>query len=87
MKRAASRIKGMGSLLRGLRALVRRVDKFAAHRACTDTELRWANVLADRLQFAFEIARADEHARASLESVDRRAAIQRKTRAEIRLRL
>jgi hypothetical protein len=76
---ASSRIVGMGRLIRSLRALIRRVDKFAAHRVCTSTELRWANVLADELEYAYSIALANEAARASLDAVDRRAAVQRKT--------
>jgi hypothetical protein len=67
----------MGRLLRTLRALIARVDKFTAHRATTGDERRWSNILADRLQEAYIVALTPE-ARRSLDAVDRRVAVSQK---------
>jgi hypothetical protein len=75
---AGSRIVGMGRLLRSLKALITRVDRFGQHRVSTHEELRWATVLADDLERAFRAALTPE-ARAALAAVDRRAAISAKT--------
>jgi hypothetical protein len=72
----------MGAILRSLRALIVRTDKYARHRACTMDELRWSHCLADKLEDAYSIGLFNETARASLAAADRRAAISAKTRAE-----
>jgi hypothetical protein len=76
---SASRIVGQGGLLRTLRALIAKVDKFSAHRARTREEVRWANCLADALERALNAAMTPA-ARASLEAVDRRRALSQKHR-------
>ena len=78
MKGSASRINGMGSLLRSLRALVARVDRYGQHRASTADERRWANILADGLERAYCTA-STPTALASLAAVERRAALSAKT--------
>jgi hypothetical protein len=78
LKGVASRIVGRGRLLRSLRALVRRVDRFGQHRVSTHEELRWANVLADHLDRAF-LAALTEEARVSLAHADRRAGVSQKS--------
>ncbi len=76
----ASRIAGRGRLLRQLAALSRRVDRFAAHRASSDAECRWAALLADQLDSAYAGAIAAPGAHAALAAVERRAETQRKAR-------
>ena len=78
MRGAGSRIVGQGRLLRSLRALVRRVDRYSQHRACTADEWRWGNRLADQLERAYCTALTPA-AQASLEAVDRRVDRSRKT--------
>lgn len=80
MTAAGSRIKGMGSLLRSLRALVRRTDKYGAHRASTAEDRRWANVLADNLDAAYRVALTPA-AVVSLEQTDRRQGLASKSSA------
>jgi hypothetical protein len=75
-----SRIPGRGALLLTLRALLRRVERFALHRATSRGEQLWAGRLADRLEAALTEALDSLAARASLEAVERRRAISRKTR-------
>ena len=74
----ASRIAGQGRILRSLRSLARRVERFAAHRARTRDEQQWAGQMADRLEEALTIGMQSAAARQSLASADRRAAIGRK---------
>jgi hypothetical protein len=77
MTGAGSRIVGQGRLLRSLRLLLRRVDRYAAHRARTAVEITWAAELADSLQHAYTAALTPA-ARASLALADRRASISAK---------
>jgi hypothetical protein len=79
VKGTASRIVGQGKLLRSLRSLLARVERFALHRARTHDEQVWAACLSDRLQGALRSGLESPHARASLEHADRRATIHRKT--------
>jgi hypothetical protein len=51
-----SRVAGRGALLRSLRGLVRRVERFGVHRARSVEERRWAARLADRLDDALQDA-------------------------------
>jgi hypothetical protein len=74
---AGSRIVGQGKLLRSLRSLLARVERFAVHRARTHEEHVWAACLSDRLDGAFRDALTPQ-ARASLAAVDRRLDISRK---------
>lgn len=69
---------GRGRLLRQLRQLARRVDRFAIGRASSQDERRWANRLADALDRAFWQAMEAPGAAAALEAVDRRAAVSAK---------
>jgi hypothetical protein len=77
-----SRIKGQGSILRSLRALTARVDRFGQHRACTDEQLRWVNSLADDLDRAYRRA-STAQAIASLTAVEQRASLTRKTSGRV----
>jgi hypothetical protein len=79
----ASRIRGRGSLLRSLRALCRRLERFALHRAATAEEQLWSGRLADRLEAAMTEALESPGARASLAAVDRRATVSRKVPAAL----
>ena len=72
----------MGSLLRSLRALVRRVDRFAQHRAATADERGWSNVLAYDLEAAYRRALTPQ-ALASLAYADRKASIAQKTTTQL----
>lgn len=76
----ASRIAGRGRLLRSLRALLGRINRFAAHRAGTDAERRWACAFGDAVQQALDVGLQDAGARAALLAVDRRRDISRKVR-------
>jgi hypothetical protein len=76
---AASRIRGRGALLRSLRSLCRRVERFGVHRAAARDEQLWAVRLADRFEAAFTEALDSPGARVSLAAVDRRASLRRKT--------
>ena len=76
---AGSRIAGRGSLLRALRRLIRRLDRFAQHRAATAEELAWAANLADGLNAAWTAALNSPSAAASLRAVDERRRIASKT--------
>lgn len=78
------RIRGPGALLRSLRALLRRVEKYACHRAATPHETLWAGKLADSLEAALTEAEADPCAQRSLAAVERRAAISCKTPPGVR---
>lgn len=74
-----SRVAGRGSILRSLRALLRRVQRYGEHRAATTDEQRWTARLHDGLTAAFEDALASEGARASLRAVDERRRLSSKT--------
>jgi hypothetical protein len=74
----SSRIAGRGGLLRSLRILVRRVDRFGQHRAATATERSWSHRLADALEAAYRVAAGDPKARASLAHADDRSKARRK---------
>src|SRR5688500_15894218 len=63
---SASRIAGQRHLLRSLRSLQRRLERFTAYRARTDSELRWAGRFADALEAAFKAGIRDQDACASL---------------------
>jgi hypothetical protein len=75
----ASRIAGRGRLLRSLRLLVRRVDRFCCHRARTEDERLWAARLADQLDAALTRGLDSPAAEAGLAEVDRRAIRSQKT--------
>ena len=79
MRGVGSRICGAGSLLRSLRALRRRTETYALHRARTRPDTLWAGRFADALDVAWTIGTADEQAKASLALADRRAAVTSKT--------
>ena len=68
----ASRITGRGAILRSLRGLVRRCERYGEHRAATPDERRWTAHLADALQAAFTAAGSAPDAHASLAAYDRR---------------
>ena len=74
-----SRVAGQGPLLRSLRSLLRRVERFGLHRAGTREAQRWAARLADRLEAAFTDALQTPEVRASLTAADRRAHVSAKT--------
>lgn len=74
-----SRVVGRGRLLRSLRSLLRRVERFAQHRARTSEETRWAARLADRLEAAFADALETPESRSHLAAADRRARVSAKT--------
>ena len=74
----ASRIVGQGRILRALRTLVRRVERFAAHRARTCDEQQWAAQMADALERTLSVGLESSAARHGLASVDARAAVRRK---------
>jgi hypothetical protein len=78
----ASRIAGRGRLLRSLRTLLRRVEKYGVHRASTPEERRWSIRLADTLEAAWEEALKDLRAESSLAAADERARIGRKASRE-----
>lgn len=77
-----SRIVGRGRLLVSLRALLRRVQKFAEHRAGTSDERAWAARLGDDLEAAYVAGLSAPGARAGLDAVDRRRSVSRKQRLE-----
>lgn len=68
----ASRIAGRGALLRSLRLLLRRLERYGEHRAATPDERRWAIRLLDCLNLGFTEAIAAPGARASLQHIDHR---------------
>lgn len=74
-----SRIAGRGSLLRSLRALLRRVRRYGEHRAASPDEQRWMARLYDGLTAVFDEAMTSDSARASLRAVDERRRISSKT--------
>ncbi len=76
----ASRIAGRGRLLRSVQALVRRIERFALHRAATDDEQQWARQIADALEQVLRLGSQSSSARHGLASVDARVAVRRKTR-------
>jgi hypothetical protein len=78
MKGHGSRIKGQGAILRSLRQLVRRVDRYGQHRAATPNEWGWCNRLADDLELAYRRASTPQ-SMASLDAVNRRVRLSRKT--------
>ena len=82
MRGAGSRVVGMGRLLRSLKALIARTDRYAAHRASTKDERRWANVLADALEAAHRGALTPQ-ARASLTAVEQRVSLTRKAQTDV----
>jgi hypothetical protein len=84
MTGAGSRIVGQGRLLRSLRALVARVERYGQHRASTADNRRWANVLADDLDAAYRRALTPQ-ALASLAFADRKAAIAQKTTTQLEM--
>jgi hypothetical protein len=73
-----SRIAGPGALLRSLRGLLRRVERFGVHWARTDDERRWAARLADGLEVLLTEALAAPGTEASLQVADQRAGVGRK---------
>jgi hypothetical protein len=73
--RAPGRIVGPGRLLRTLRQLIARVDRYALHRARIHDEHVWAACLADRLDGLMRDALDSPQAAASLALADRRAAV------------
>lgn len=80
MSGSTSRIAGPGALFRSLRTLLQRVDRYGTHRARTGDEVRWANILGDSLEHAFNVALTPS-ARAALAAVDRRRALSVKARS------
>jgi hypothetical protein len=74
-----TRIPGRGRLLFALRGLLRRVQRYAAHRAMTRDDLVWASALADDLDGALARALSAPGARAAVDAVDQRRAASRKT--------
>lgn len=68
----ASRIKGRGAILRSLRQLIVRVDRFGVLRARTDEERRWAITIGDHLQRAHTAGTACAAAARSLHAADAR---------------
>lgn len=79
--RLPSRITGRGALLRSLRGLLRRIERYAEHRATTSQEQRWAARVADDLETTYLWALSAPWAQAALDAVDRRRAVSRKTPA------
>ena len=84
MTGAGSRVVGQGRLLRSVRALVARVDRYGQHRASTADERRWANVLADDLERAYRVALTPQ-AVARLALADRKASIAQKTTTQLEM--
>ncbi len=76
----ASRVPGQGRILRALRALLRRVERYAIYRADTEDEQAWARQMADALEQTLNVGLESSAARHGLASVDARAAVRRKTR-------
>jgi hypothetical protein len=76
----ASCIAGRGRLLRTLRTLIRRTERFCLHRASTDDQRRWAATFADDLEAILRHHLEEASAQAALRSVDQRAALKRKAR-------
>jgi len=74
----ASRIPGQGRILRSLRSLLRRVERYALHRARTDAEHAWSRQVADALDQALTLGLQSATARASLASADQRAVVRGK---------
>lgn len=82
---APSRIAGRGALLRSLRGLLRRIERYAEHRATTSHEQRWAARLADALDAAYVTGLSASGAQSALDAVDQRRAVSRKTPASARI--
>lgn len=76
----ASRIPGQGRLVRSLRSLLRRVERYGVHRARTVDEHTWACAVADGLERVYSLALTSASARASLHVADRRASVSHKGR-------
>jgi hypothetical protein len=76
----SSRVHGQGRLLCSLRLLVRRVERFAMARACSDAQRRWAAKLADALDGAYAEALSAPGSRQALAAVDARRARSQKGR-------
>jgi hypothetical protein len=74
-----TRVAGAGSLLPSLRLLLRRVERFARHRARTTEETRWEALLADSLEAALADALETPGVRANLAVADRRAQVSART--------
>ena len=79
VKGTASRVPGRGRLLQSLRALIRRAERFAAHRAETADEHLWAQQFCDALDGVWAVGTRTEAARRALEAVDCRVDRSRKT--------
>jgi hypothetical protein len=79
MRGAGSRVHGRGRLLRSLRLLIRRSEKFTTCRADSLDEQAWARQFCDGLDLVWLASTRSEAARLALDAVDRRATIQRKT--------
>ena len=82
MTGAGSRVVGRGRLLRSLRHLQRRVEKYGTHRARTPAESGWALTLADRLDRVLAEALTPP-AHAALDAADRRATRIQKRRPHV----
>jgi hypothetical protein len=80
--RGGSRVGGRGVLLRSLRGLVRRVERFGIHRARSVDDRAWAARLADHLDAAMVEALAAPGAVASLTVAEHRAAVSRKVSSQ-----
>jgi hypothetical protein len=76
---AGSRIAGRGSVLRTLRAVIRRLERYDVYRATTTEEHVWAARLHDELSAAFNAAVAAPGAASSLRMVDERRRVSSKT--------
>lgn len=74
------RIAGRGALLRSLRALLRRIERYGEHRAVRADERRWAARLFDELSAAYANALTADAARAALLAYDQRRRGAQKTR-------
>jgi hypothetical protein len=72
-------VPGRGAILRSLRGLVRRVERFGERRARTPEDRAWSHRLADALDAAFREALAVPGGREALAAVDQRRARARKT--------
>lgn len=70
---SASRIKGRGAIVRSLRGLMIRTQRYSVHRARGPEEQMWAARLTDRLAQALEEAIAAPGVDACLAAVDARA--------------
>jgi len=75
---SCSRIAGRGPLLRSLRMLLRRVERFAVHWARCREDQDWAGKLADRLEGALTEVVSAPGGGASAVIAGRRAQVSRK---------